>query len=71
MTWSVANELHKIKVPTLLINGVDEGADDESLEMFQTGVADAKWVKFEDSRHMPHWEERERYMQVVGDFFKA
>ena len=29
---------------------------------------DAEWVLFEESSHCPHVEERERYMQVVGDW---
>ncbi|KAJ6521622.1 hypothetical protein DFH09DRAFT_938902, partial [Mycena vulgaris] len=27
-----------------------------------------KRVTFTESSHMPHWEERERYMEVVGTF---
>lgn len=70
MTWSVANELHKITLPTLLINGVNEGADDESLRMFNDGIAMSRWVKFEKSHHFPHYEERERFMNAVADFLK-
>ena len=34
-------------------------------------VSKVKWVTFSKSSHMPHWEERERYMQIVGDFLQA
>lgn len=34
----------------------------------QSGILDAERVLFEDSSHMPHVEEREKYMQVVGDW---
>ena len=71
MTWSMENELHKISVPTLLINGVDEGADDESLKKFHTGVVNSTWIKFAGSTHTPHLEERERFMKVVGNFLTA
>ncbi len=70
MTWSVTNELYKIKVPTLLINGTEEGADDVSYRMFEEGIKGSKWVKFKESRHFPHYEEREEYMKVVADFLK-
>ena len=39
-----------------------------SKETLQTGIAGSEWVVFEESSHMPHVEERERYMQVVGDW---
>jgi pimeloyl-ACP methyl ester carboxylesterase len=71
MTWSMENEFHKISIPTLLINGVDEGADDESLQKFQKGVVNSKWVKFTASTHTPHLEEREKFMSVVGEFLAA
>ena len=71
MTWSIENELHKISVPTFLINGVDEGADDESLQKFHKGVVNSKWVKFTASTHTPHLEDREKFMRVVGEFLTA
>jgi pimeloyl-ACP methyl ester carboxylesterase len=70
MTWSVANELHKNKVPTLIINGVNEGADEESQKTMAAGVKDSKSTKFKDSRHMLHWEERDRFMKTVGEWLK-
>jgi L-proline amide hydrolase len=36
--------------------------------VLQSGIHDADWVLFDDSSHTPHLEERERYMQVVGDW---
>ena len=69
--WSAVNELQKITVPTLLINGVNEGAADESLRKFNEGIAGSQWVKFEESRHFPHYEEREKFLQTVANFLKA
>ena len=31
-------------------------------------IRKVKWVRLEKSSHMGHFEERERYMQFVGDF---
>ncbi len=31
-------------------------------------LSKVKWFTFSESSHMPQYEERERYMQVVGDF---
>jgi len=34
----------------------------------QRGIPGAEWVIFEESSHMPHAEETERYLQVLDDF---
>jgi len=31
-------------------------------------IKDVRWVVFENSSHMPHVEETERCLKVVGDF---
>lgn len=61
---------HLIGVPTLLMNGVNEGADDLSQREFLKYI-DAEWVKFDGSRHMSHWEERDKFMKVVTRFLDA
>jgi pimeloyl-ACP methyl ester carboxylesterase len=60
--------LKDIDVPVLLINGVDEGADDVSMEAMRVGIRDVQWIKFSKSTHMPRWEEREKFMTTVFDF---
>ena len=66
--WSGAESAKKIKVPTLVINGVNEGATDEAIKPFTEGIKGMKWVKFEKSTHMSIYEEKERYFKVVGEF---
>ena len=48
------------------------GRHDEATPALQQvlldGIAGSEWVCFEESSHMPHVEERGRYMQVVGDW---
>ena len=31
-------------------------------------IKKAKWVTFENSSHTPMWEEREKYIQLVGEW---
>jgi len=31
-------------------------------------VPRVRWVQFAESSHMPFWEERERFMEVVAGF---
>ncbi|MCJ1473948.1 hypothetical protein MMC13_002604 [Lambiella insularis] len=69
--WSISEELHKIVVPTLLLNGHYDQAQDECVEPYAKLIPDVKWVKFANSSHTPLWEEREAYMTVVGDFLTS
>ena len=66
--WSGAESAKKIDVPTLVINGMNEGATDEAIRPFTEGIKGMKWVKFEKSTHMSIYEEKEKYFKVVGDF---
>ena len=67
-TWSIIDRLHLIRVPTLLISGQYDEAAPEVVQPFFDHIADVRWVIFEHSSHMPHVEERELCMKVVGDF---
>ncbi len=59
---------HEINVPTLLLNGrYDEAQNSVNVPFFRA-LSKVKWVPFSESSHMPQHEERERFMQVVGDF---
>ncbi len=64
--WQAKDRLGEIVVPTLLVSGRHDEATPALQETLRKGIRGAEWVCFEDSSHMPHVEERERYMQVVG-----
>jgi len=66
--WQVKDRLHEIRVPTLLVSGRHDEATPALQRVLLDGIAGSEWVCFEDSSHMPHVEERERYLQVVGDW---
>jgi L-proline amide hydrolase len=66
--WQSRDRLGEIDVPTLLVSGRHDEATPALQETLKAGIAGAEWVVFEDSSHMPHVEERERYMRVVGDW---
>ena len=38
------------------------------MSVFFDNLTKVKWVQFANSSHMAHHEERERFMQVVGEF---
>jgi len=66
--WSAVEAAKLISVPTLVINGVDEGASDEAIRPFLEEIKNVKYVKFEKSSHMPCYEEKDKYFNVVGDW---
>jgi L-proline amide hydrolase len=66
-SWSILDEIQNINVPTLLVNGRYE--QDTCVAPFFRAVKKVKWVTFENSSHIPHLEERERFMEIVADFF--
>ena len=66
--WQVKDRLHEIRVPTLLVSGRYDEATPALQQVLLDGIADSEWLCFEESSHMPHVEERERYMRVVGDW---
>lgn len=65
-----SGDLHRITVPTLYSCGrVDEAAP-ETVEWYASLTPKSEFVVYENSAHMPHWEETERYISVVRDFLK-
>ncbi len=66
--WQSRDRLGSIDVPTLLLSGRHDEATPALQEVLRDGIRGSEWVVFEDSSHLPHVEERERYMQVAGDW---
>lgn len=66
--WSVADRLSEIGYPTLLVSGRYDEATPAVVRPLHEGIGGSEWVVFEESSHLPHVEERERWMAVVGDF---
>ena len=67
-TWSVIDRLPSIDVPTLIISGRYDEATPATVQPFKDGIKGARWEIFEQSSHMPHVEEQEDCMRIVGDF---
>ena len=67
-TWDIVDRLGEIKQPTLVISGRYDEATPLIAETIKKGIPGSRWVLFEESSHMPHVEETDRYMQVVEDW---
>jgi L-proline amide hydrolase len=70
-TWSIVDRLKRIAVPVLLISGKYDEATPATVQPFKDNIKDVRWEIFEHSSHMPHVEETERYLKVVGQFLDA
>jgi L-proline amide hydrolase len=68
--WQVTGRLGEIAVPTLMVSGRHDEATPRLQETLRDGIAGSEWVCFEDSSHMPHVEEPERWLEVVGGFLR-
>lgn len=66
--WSVVDRVYLIDVPTLLISGAHDEATPATVQPFADGIPDVRWHVFPNSSHMPHVEEFDDCMKVVGDF---
>ena len=69
--WSIVGRLGTINVPTLLISGRYDEATPATVQPFADEIPNVRWEIFEQSSHLPHVEETERCMEVVGDFLAA
>ncbi|KAI1759148.1 Alpha/Beta hydrolase protein [Hypoxylon sp. FL1150] len=69
--WEGWKEAHKIKVETLLLNGKNDEVTNLAMYPWFKTIPKVRWVTFEKASHQAHWEDRERYMQEVGDFLAS
>ncbi len=69
-TWSVIDRVPSITAPTLLVSGEYDEATPATMQPFMDGIDDVRWEMFTQSSHMPHVEEEERFLSVVGAFLQ-
>jgi pimeloyl-ACP methyl ester carboxylesterase len=68
--YDITSKVHKISIPTLLINGQYDEATDACMKPYFDLVPKVKWVTIPDASHMPQWEQRERFMEIASGFLK-
>jgi pimeloyl-ACP methyl ester carboxylesterase len=66
--WDINDRLSNINVPTLVVNGKDDIAQDFVIQGFLDHIPKSYHLKFQKSSHTPFWEERVLYMVTVGAF---
>jgi proline-specific peptidase len=68
--WDITPRLGGITVPTLVISGAYDEATPLIARTVHEAIPGSEWVVFDESSHMPHVEEPERFEQVVGDWMR-
>ena len=66
--WEGWPDAKDIEVPTLLLNGRHDEVTELCIEPWFKSIPDVKWVTLENSSHMAHFEERQRYMEICSTF---
>jgi proline iminopeptidase len=63
--WDATNQLHKIKVPTLVTGGRYDEVSPKVARSIHNEIKRSKLVTFPKSSHTPFCEEREKFMRVL------
>jgi len=66
--WDRTDRLGEITVPTLITVGRYDELTPACAETLHQGISNSQMVVFEESAHLAHLEETEKYLQVVADF---
>jgi L-proline amide hydrolase len=66
--WEVLSRLGPVDEPVLLTSGRHDEATPDQVALIRERLPQAEWVIFEQSGHLSHAEEPDRYMAVLADF---
>jgi proline-specific peptidase len=66
--WQIENRLTDINVPTLVLGGRFDEATPAVTETVHQHIRGSRWVIFENSAHMPHIEETDKYRETLTAF---
>jgi len=68
--FDLTNRLAEINVPVLIISGRFDETTPESAEYFKSKFKNAIVVIMENSAHMSHWTDRDKFMKTARAFLK-
>jgi len=66
--WNVTDQLHLIKIPTLVTCGKYDEVSPKVARDIHRHIKGSQLVIFPKSSHLPFWEERERFVSVLKNF---
>jgi proline-specific peptidase len=68
--WDVTTRLGEINVPTLIVSGRYDESTPLVSRTINQGIEGSEWEMLENSSHVPHVEEPERFLEVVGGWLE-
>ena len=63
--FEVIDRLHEIKTPCLITSGGSDLCSETIAKTMRDGIANSKWVLFENSRHMSFADEHDKYVDIL------
>ena len=69
--WDVTDQLHNIKIPTLVTGGRFDEVTPKVAKSIHDHIKGSKLVIFERSSHLGMWEERSKYMRTLDRFIRS
>jgi L-proline amide hydrolase len=69
--WSIIDRLDRITAATLIVSGHHDEATPATVRPYAERIPGARWEIFDDSSHLPHVEEEERFLHLVGGFLSS
>jgi proline-specific peptidase len=68
--WDIIHRLGEIRLSTLVVSGRYDEATPTIAQTIQQGIPNAEWVVFEQSAHVPHLEETDRFLDILEQFLR-
>jgi len=68
--WDVTTRLGEIDEPTLIVSGRHDESTPLVSRTLHQGIKGSQWEVLENSSHVPHVEEPERFLEVVGGWLE-
>lgn len=69
-TWTCTDRIRALDMPILLTSGRHDEATPTLMQQATALLPTTRWHLFENSAHMPHLEEPERYLDAVDTFLQ-
>lgn len=69
--WGVTDCIADITVPTLLLSGRYDEATPATVQPYADLISNVRWEIFENSSHVPHLEEPDRFREIMAGHLKT
>lgn len=70
-SWDIVDRLPAVRAPVLIVSGRHDEVVPSVVGELHAHLPGSRWELFEDSSHMPHVEEPDRFRQLVSSFLTA